>query len=82
MTRDASIGENLEGAKQLHDWQYGDASNFYSRLLTLLQKADSVNRVKIAMLWPVTYHAWKEWNECESQDDYFNRYHLPLERMK
>lgn len=70
---------NEYGAKAIHYWQYArNPTNFDSMLLTLLQKADSTNRMKIASQWPEIYQGWKEWNECESQDAYFERYGLPL----
>lgn len=73
------IGQNLEGAKLLHYWQYGKyPDNFDSMMITLLQKADHSNRRKIEAGWPELYSAWEEWRECESQDRYFERYGLPL----
>lgn len=74
-------GKNRPGAEEIHYWRCGyNPTNFNSMLLTMLQKSDSWNRAKIKSMWPDLYNAWEEWNECKSQDEYFERYGLPTIR--
>jgi hypothetical protein len=76
-TNDMVQHNYLQAVRELHFWQYGQNSfNFSSLLYVLMQKADSNNRVKLAIGFPVEYEAFCEWSDAPSQDAFFEKYGL------
>lgn len=63
-----------EAVKRLYAWQYGDCTSFSSKLFSLMQKADSINTLRLTTAFPVHYKAFSEWRTSGDTKKYFAKY--------
>lgn len=49
-------------------------SNYHTRLYELIGKADGENRAKLRQVYPQEVRAFEEWQEAESEMEFFKLY--------
>lgn len=53
----------VKAVAQVYDWQHGGTS-FYCKLFDLFQKADSENRARLTIAFPIQARALDDWGKA------------------
>ena len=53
-------------------------SHFSAHLLRLIQKADSVNRERLARSYPLHVEMFREWWDTPNTEEFYERYNVNL----
>lgn len=59
-------------------FEHPSQSHFSARLLRLIQKADSVNRERLARSYPLHVEMFREWWDTPTTQDFYDRYNVNL----
>lgn len=74
--------EIADGIRNIWYWQQG-AMSFHSGLFSLIAKADSRNREKIKMGYPLHIAVYNIWDKAKDVDALFEEYGLePVSKME